>query len=63
MDPLIERMKQNEKVLKGLGDDKLIMLALSEVLDELLGNEVPPGILAKRISLSAELTKRSGIRY
>lgn len=63
-DPFIDSLKQNEKILQKLSDGNVIQLALSELMAEMaVGKDVPPGLKAKRISLSAELAKRAGVKW
>jgi len=63
-DPFIDRIKENEEILSTLSNDQVVYLSLSELMSEMaLGKDVPPGLKAKRISLSAELSKRAGIRW
>ena len=63
-DPFIDRIKENEAILSKLTDEQVILLSLSEiVLETAEGKDVPPGIKARRICLSAELSKRAGIRW
>lgn len=63
-DPFVEALKKNEKLLAGLTDEQVQGLALSEFMMELaIGKNVPPGLKAKRISLSAELCKRAGVKW
>jgi len=63
-DEFIERLKENERVLGTLDDEKIGFLALSELMAEMaVGKEVPPGSKAKRIVLSAELAKRAGVKW
>ncbi len=63
-DPFIDTIKENESILQKLDSQDLIFLALSELMSEMAtGTDVPPGLKAKRISLSAELSKRAGIRW
>ena len=63
-DEFIDRLIENEKILKGMTDEQAVMLSLSEVLYEsALGDDVPPGTKAKRISLSADLYRRAGVRF
>ena len=63
-DPFIDALLKNEETLSKLTDDKVMFLALSELMIEMsLGKDVPPGIKAKRISLSADLAKRAGVKW
>ncbi len=67
-DELIERLKQSEKVLKELSNEQIIYLALSEILQEIAvspayGVEIPVGLKVRRISLSADLTRRAGVKW
>ena len=63
-DPFIEALKMKEKTLSELSDDKVMYLALSEVLMEMAaGKDVPPGTKASRIVLSVELAKRAGVKW
>lgn len=63
-DPLIDSLKENEKILSKLSDDDLIKLALAEIIMEMgMGRDVPPGTKAKRITLSAVLTQRAGVKW
>ena len=63
-DKFIENLKKNEEILKKLSDANIISLALSELMQEMAtGKDVPPGLKVKRISLSAELAKRAGVKW
>ena len=56
-DEQIDIMKKNEALLRDLPDDKLIMLALAELIA--CTSEIPIG---KRISLLSMLENRAGIK-
>lgn len=63
-DPFIEALKKNEEVLSTMSDDKIMFLALSELMSEMaIGKDVPPGTQAKRISLSVDLARRAGVKW
>ncbi len=63
-DQMIENLKKNEEILGRLSDEQVGYLALSELMSEMaFGKDVPPGLKIKRISLSAELTKRAGVKW
>ena len=60
-DPFVARLLENEKILKPLSNEQVIMLALSEVVMELsMGLDVPPGSKAKSIALASALSLRAG---
>ena len=55
-DEFIEALKKNEETLSKLSDEKIMYLALSELMVEMaLGKDTPAGLKIKRIALSAEL--------
>lgn len=62
-DPFVKRLQENEKVLSTLSDNDVIMLALSDIILEMTGKDTPPGIQAKRITLSADLNRRAGVKF
>lgn len=63
-DPFIDALKMKEKTLSELSDDKVMYLALSEVLAEMsVGKDVPLGTKASRVVLSVELAKRAGVKW
>lgn len=63
-DPMIEALLRSEKVLKGLTDNDVIMLGLSELMTELaLGKDIPPGLKAKRMALASSLASRAGVKF
>ena len=63
-DKFIDALRRNEVLLSNLDNEAIMCLAMSEILSEFaVGNDVPPRLKAKRISLSAELTKRAGVKF
>ena len=63
-DLFIDRLKENEKILSTLSDEDLRSIALSEMMMELaMGDDVPPGVKAKRVALSAALAGRAGVKF
>lgn len=63
-DPFIDRVLENEKVLKDLSDEQVILLALSVLTEEgAFADGVIPGTKAKLIALSASLASRAGIKF
>ncbi len=63
-DLFVDRILENEKILKPLTNEQVIMLALSELMMELTaGPDVPPGSKAKGISLASALSHRAGVKF
>ncbi len=63
-DPFIDRILENEKILKPLNKEQIIMLALSELMVEMANvKDAPPGTKAKRIALASNLSHRAGVRF
>jgi hypothetical protein len=63
-DPMVDALLKSEAVLKGLQDNDVIMLALSEVLAEMaMDNKAPPGLRAKRMALAGSLASRAGVKF
>ncbi len=63
-DPFIDKILENEKNLKPLTNEQVIMLALSEVIMEMsAGSHIPPGQKAKGISLASSLSQRAGVKF
>jgi len=62
-DPFIENIVRNEAILKKLSDDAVMLLAISEMCMEMTSITDVPGSKAKFVALSAELSKRAGIKW
>ena len=59
-----DRLTEKQQALEALTDDKLVLLALSEILTEIAnGKEVPLSVRIRLIALASMLASRLGVTF
>lgn len=63
-DRMVDALVRSQKILESLENEKVIMLALSELMAEMATDrEAPPGLRAKRMGLASSLAGRAGVKF
>ena len=59
-----DRLLEKQRAIEALSDDKLVLLALSEILTEIAnGQDVSLGVKIKLVALASMLNSRVGVRF